>query len=213
MSFPVRPDFVAVELSPEELTLAESIQPLENAVVLTRATLELPGPTIIAVSRGFERLTGYATADAVGRSPRMLQGPLTDRATLDRLRAVCARGERFEGEAVNYRKDGTPYLLHWCIDPVHRADGTITHFMATQEDVTDQRDYARQWIRAEVARGSALSQTSEQLAAIAEAILVLERTKHSFRSSQLADLRRKLTAVAKPATGEKPANLSGDGAG
>jgi len=188
---------VEIVLQPEEIPLVESIRPLANAVLLTRSNLDLPGPTIIAASQGFELLTGYAADELCGLSPRVLQGPLTDRATLDRLRAVCGRAERFEGEAVNYTRSGVPFLVHWCIDPIRGSDGGVTHFIAIQEDVTDRRAYARQWIAAEQQRHTMLSDASEQMAAIAEAILVIESTKRSFRSNQLAELRLRLLSVAK----------------
>lgn len=206
-------DYVAVTLSSEELSLAESVRPLESAVLVTRGGLDFPGPTIVAASLGFERLTGYGAEEVVGRSPRILQGSLTDHATLDRLRTLCARGERFEGETVNYRKNGEAFLLHWCIDPIRAGDGTITHFMAVQEDVTDHRPYARKWLEAETKRHSALSQASEQLAAIAETILVLEKTKQNFRSSQLAELRRRLVGVARQSAATRPGAVTPDGAG
>jgi len=65
-----------------------------------------------------------------------MQGPLTDRSTLDRLRSDLSQGHSFSGETVNYRGDGTPFLISWSIDPVRNQHGEITHFVATQEDVT-----------------------------------------------------------------------------
>lgn len=188
---------VEVVLLPEEILLVDSIRPLAKAVLLTRANLDLPGPTIISASQGFEQLSGYAEAELLGLSPRLLQGPLSERSTLERLRAACARAERFEGETVNYTRAGEPFLVHWCIDPIRGKDGSVTHFMAVQEDVTDSRAYARQWIAAETQRHSILGEASEQLAAIAEAILVLENTKRNFRSNQLAELRQRLLSVTK----------------
>lgn len=201
---------IAVSLTGPEVSLVEGLRPLDRSVILTRANLDHPGPTIIGGSRGWEALTGYSVEEVIGRSPRLVQGPLTDRQVLSRLRAVCARGERFEGEAVNYRKSGEAFLMHWCIDPVRSAAGQITHYVAVQEDVTDRRHYARQWLQAETQRSSALSRASEQLAAIAEAILVLQQTKHSFRSSQLADLRYKLAEVARRAAAEDDGVTRGD---
>jgi hypothetical protein len=65
-----------------------------------------------------------------------MQGPLTDRAELDRLRRCLEAGEPFEGEAINYRIDGRPFLNSWRIDPVADATGSVTHFIATQQDIT-----------------------------------------------------------------------------
>jgi PAS domain S-box-containing protein len=197
------PSRLPVQLSAEEDNLVTSLKRMGGAVVLTRANLDLPGPTIIGVNPGYEAITGYTGDEVLGWSPRITQGPLTERRVLDQVRECCQRGRRFEGETVNYRKNGEAFLLHWCINPLRDAAGEITHFLAVQEDVTEQRRYAADWIRAEHAARSALNDRSEHVAAIAEAILVLERTKQHFRSRELAQLRRKLEDVlARPAREE-----------
>jgi serine phosphatase RsbU (regulator of sigma subunit) len=67
-----------------------------------------------------------------------MQGPLTDRAVLERLRRDLGAGRRFVGETVNYRADGSPFIINWSIDPVTDADGVVTHYVAAQEDVTER---------------------------------------------------------------------------
>lgn len=75
----------------------------------------------------------------IGRTPRLLQGPHTDRAVLNRLRQNLARGEVFTGEAINYRKDGTEFNLEWQIAPMRNASGAISHFVAVQRDITGRK--------------------------------------------------------------------------
>jgi PAS domain S-box-containing protein len=67
------------------------------------------GPKIEYVNPAFTRMTGYAADEVLGRTPRLLQGPGTDRTVLDRMRASLVAGEPFQGEAINYRKDGSTY--------------------------------------------------------------------------------------------------------
>ena len=74
-----------------------------------------------------------------GKTPRILQGPGTDRTVLDRLRQNLERGEGFEGEAINYRKDGTEFDVQWQIAPIRNASGTITHFVANLRDITERK--------------------------------------------------------------------------
>ncbi len=113
-----------------------AVEQASDVVMITDAVLEPPGPKIVYVNPAFTRMTGYSPAEVLGRSPRMLQGPQTDRAMLDRLRAACAAGECFDARTVNYRKDGTTYLVRWQIAPVRAAAGAISHFVAIQQDVT-----------------------------------------------------------------------------
>ena len=63
-----------------------------DAVLITDADLTSPGPNILYANAAFCRLTGYSVEELVGRSPRLLQGPRTDRAVLDDLRLKLERG-------------------------------------------------------------------------------------------------------------------------
>jgi len=74
-----------------------------------------------------------------------LQGAHTDKAVLSRLRQNLERGEVFEGEGINYRKDGKEFNLEWQITPLRNADGTITHFVAIQRDITDRKKLETQF--------------------------------------------------------------------
>ena len=107
-----------------------------NAVVITDADLEA-GPRIVYANPAFERQTGYSWSELAGATPRILQGPGTDRDVLNGLRWSLANGEPFEGQTTNYRKDGSAYQVHWYISPVRSSDdGAITHFVSVQQDIT-----------------------------------------------------------------------------
>ncbi len=119
--------------------LGAALDQTRSAACITTAQLDRPGPQIVYVNPAYCRMTGRTAEEVIGQTPRLMQGPLTDRAVLDRLRADLEAGRPFIGETVNYHKDGTPYLNSWRIDPVVDGDGAITHFIATQEDVTELR--------------------------------------------------------------------------
>ena len=78
-----------------------------ESIVITDAELDLPGPRIVFVNPAFTKMTGYSAEEVIGKTPRILQGSRTDQAVTNRLRQDLERGELFEGEAINYRKDGT----------------------------------------------------------------------------------------------------------
>lgn len=120
--------------------LAQAIASLNDIIIITQADLlDKPGPEIVFVNEAFERLTGYSAAEAIGQSPRFLQGPDSDRAALDRIREALRAGRPVREEVLNYGKDGRTYLLEINIQPVRDADGTITHFVAVQRNVTEER--------------------------------------------------------------------------
>ena len=72
---------------------------------------------IIYANKAFKALTGYDPASVVGKSPRILQGPATDKKVLARLAQALKDDGRFEGRAINYRKDGTPFIMQWRVVP------------------------------------------------------------------------------------------------
>ena len=120
--------------------LSEAIDQAQEAVLITEAApIDAPGPRVTYVNPAFEAMTGYAEDDLLGETPRVLQGPETDRDTLDRVRTALAAGEPVSTETVNYRKDGTPYTVQWNIAPVRDDDGAIEHWVSVQRDVTERK--------------------------------------------------------------------------
>jgi PAS domain S-box-containing protein len=121
--------------------LRAAVEASGEAILITSAELDEPGPCIEYVNPAFTRMTGYEVNEILGRTPRLLQGAGTDRTVLDRMRAALAVGSPFQGEALNYRKDNTPYVVEWLITPLRDVDGRITHWVSTQRDVTERRAY------------------------------------------------------------------------
>lgn len=120
--------------------LRSVLEQVDDPVLVTEAEpLDPPGPRIAWVNASFCRMTGYGEDELLGVTPRMLQGPETDREVLDRVRSALEEGRPVREETVNYRKDGTPYVSSWTITPVRDETDTITHWASVQRDVTEQR--------------------------------------------------------------------------
>ena len=110
-----------------------------EAVVITEAEpLNEPGPRIVYVSKGFERITGYAAHEVLGTNPRFLQGPDTDRGDLDTVRGHLEAGEPLRSRTLNYRSDGSTFHLEWSITPIRDEAGAITHWLSVQRDMSDE---------------------------------------------------------------------------
>jgi len=113
--------------------LKASIEESFNSIIITEAGLGYP---IIYVNPAFCELTGYGSHEVVGKSPSILQGPKTDQKVLERLNADLSQGRVFHGRAINYRKDGTEFMMEWKIAPVHNEKNDITHYIAIQRNVS-----------------------------------------------------------------------------
>lgn len=115
----------------------QAIDQAYGAVLITTANLDAPGPFIVYANAAFCEQTGYTEQELLGTSPRILQGPETDRALLSRLRNALAQEGGFDGQTVNYRKDGTPYRVRWSIRPIRDASQRITHYLSLQNAIAD----------------------------------------------------------------------------
>ncbi len=119
-----------------ELAVAQSLEP----VLITEAEpIDVPGPRIVYANKAFTRVTGYTLAEVVGQTPRILQGPKSDRHELDRVRAALSNWKPVRAELLNYRKDGTEFWVELVIFPVADEHGWYTHWVAVQRDVTHRK--------------------------------------------------------------------------
>jgi len=125
----------------EQLKLLETcVEHLTDLVIITEADLlEEPGPRIVFVNEAFVSRTGYGRDEVMGRSPRFLQGPKTDRASLDRIREAMRFGLPVQVEIINYTKAGGEFWLDLKIVPVKDPAGRITHFVAVERDITERK--------------------------------------------------------------------------
>lgn len=99
-----------------------------------------PDQVIVWSNPAFARLTGFTPEEVLGRRPGpLLQGPGTSSDDRKELRAAIAARRPVTVETVNYGKDQRPYWVRIRIEPVWAADGSLTGFTGSQEDITDAR--------------------------------------------------------------------------
>jgi PAS domain S-box-containing protein len=104
----------------------------DNSVIITS-----PDGLIEYVNPGFERMTGYSAAEAIGKKPgSMLQGPATDRETIARIRQSLNERKPFYEEILNYHRSGEPYWISLAINPVFDEAGVLKRFISIQANVT-----------------------------------------------------------------------------
>lgn len=151
------------------LLVRSAIENVQDAVVITTSDLTPPGPQIVYVNKAFERMTGYSKDEILGQSPRILQGPRTDRNVLEKLKVHLSQNRVFHGETINYRKDGTEYYLEWDISPVLDENGQVINYVSVQRDLTElrrQEEIARH-NQAELAHVGRLSAMGEMASGLA----------------------------------------------
>ena len=101
-----------------------------DSVLITDASAE---GKIIYANKSFKKLTGHDPAEIIGKTPRILQGPGTDSKVIGRLSDALKSGGKFEGKAINYKKDGTPFIMFWRVLPI-KVGKKITAWIAIQRE-------------------------------------------------------------------------------
>lgn len=135
-------DVTQALLRERHLRLLEAAISRQNDILLITeaAPIDAPdGPRIVYVNDAFVRLTGYSREEALGRTPRMLQGPETQREQLDNIRHSLEKQLPVRAELLNYKKNGEKFWLDLDIVPLSSDDGAYTHFVAIERDITERK--------------------------------------------------------------------------
>jgi two-component system sensor histidine kinase EvgS len=112
---------LAVEQSPESIVITD----LEGRIEY--------------VNEGFVHATGYNREDVIGRNPRLLQSGGTPPETYVALWNALSQGRPWKGEFHNRRKDGSEYVEFASVTPLYQPDGSISHYVAVKEDITERK--------------------------------------------------------------------------
>jgi PAS domain S-box-containing protein len=116
-----------------------AVERSQDAIVITEAEpVAQPGPRIVYINEAFTRMTGYSPEEVIGKTPRILQGPNSDRAAMQRMHDALLSWQPVREELINYRKDGSEFYVDLSIVPVANKHGWYTHWFSIQRDTTAQ---------------------------------------------------------------------------
>ena len=90
------------------------------------------------VNPAFERITGYAREEAIGKTPRILKSGAHDETFYRRMWSTLKQGETWAGRFTNRRKDGAQVLEDATISPIRDVSGEIIGYVSAKRDVTRQ---------------------------------------------------------------------------
>ncbi|MDO8788053.1 MAG: PAS domain S-box protein [Sulfuritalea sp.] len=115
-----------------KLSLAVEQSPESIAITNVDAEIEY-------VNEAFVRATGYSREEVIGKNPRVLHSGKTPPETYAAMWAELTLGQPWKGEFQNKRKDGSEYVEFAIITPLRQADGSISHYVAVKEDITEKK--------------------------------------------------------------------------
>ena len=91
------------------------------------------------VNPKFVQVTGYTSEEAIGKTPRLLKSGEMPSEEYKNLWDTITSGHEWRGEFYNRKKTGEFYWAHASISPIKDSEGSITHFVGIQEDITERK--------------------------------------------------------------------------
>jgi PAS domain S-box-containing protein len=113
---------------------ATALEAAANPIIISRRD-----GTIVWVNKAFEELSGYTREEALGQSTRLLKAGQQSPSFYKNMWETILSGQRWRGELVNRRKDGTVYEEEMTITPVKNGAGDVTHFIAIKLDIAERK--------------------------------------------------------------------------
>jgi PAS domain S-box-containing protein len=162
--------------------LSKAVENAREGITITDATQ--PGNPLIYVNAGFTKMTGYSSAESLGRNCRFLQGPGTDPKTVKQLRDAIQNGSALQVELLNYKKNSAAFWNKLSLTPVTEK-GRITHYIGIQEDISAGKERA------------ALLQEITRHQLIAGATIDIQEQERNTLANELHDNISQLLATVK----------------
>lgn len=138
-----------------ERKMAEKeLRKLSNAIAQTADSVIITNKNgfIEYVNPAFEKTTGYACQGAIGKTPRILQSGMHDKAFYKKIWQTILNGKPYRGTIINRKKNGELYWSNQTITPMKDDDGNITHFVSVLKDITELRKKQEQEFQLSIAR-------------------------------------------------------------
>lgn len=119
----------------DKLRIAATAFDSENAVMVTDAK-----GIILQVNRAFTRLTGYAPADVLGRTPKLLQSGQHDVAFYNFMWKTISSNGKWQGEVWDRSKPGDLLPFWLSISAVKDTEGSTTNYVGTLYDISERKN-------------------------------------------------------------------------
>ncbi len=119
--------------------LAQVVEQSPESIVITDDDCHIE-----YINKAFMHLTGYSHDEVIGKNPRILNSGKTPPESFKSMWKALKQGISWKGELYNQRKDGSNYIEFAQITPLHQSDGSISHYVAVKEDITEKKQLSQE---------------------------------------------------------------------
>jgi diguanylate cyclase (GGDEF)-like protein/PAS domain S-box-containing protein len=127
------------QIEKELRMLSRAVELGSSAVIITNVNGDIE-----YVNPKFTDITGYAKSEVLGKNPRLLKSGELPEPVYAKLWNIIQSGKEWKGKFHNRKKNGELYWAHDSISSVRDETGQITHFIAIQNDITQEHELSEQ---------------------------------------------------------------------